>query len=478
MVNQLKRKRSGSPEAFAKRQLDGGEKGRPSTEQRIRGVAHQAEHPAGTENVLAATQPAAVGTASVTANDPEEAGNAISATDDHNDTEKVAGNDSDTEDVLEILDIPTPQHDPTYFDCIKGMQKEHIGIKNFAVKSKRKKQVPTSDPEDVRRLARLTPYLNFLEFRLEMNHRIFKESKVAATLALMNVPGFHFPADVAERAARLVAKWEEEDWSEDRAEADDQSTGPPQPQPQQASAPSSRGATSNNANEEAPAVQISIPGARDPLFGTNGIMHGVISTRNAVGRRVYMLNPRLPHQSSKVFGHNGLSVGQWFAMRFVALHHGAHGASQAGIHGSQATGAYSIVAGNSLYHEFDQDKGVIMYYSAPRAHENKDPHQLGPASSGSLALRASHASRKPVRVLRAAGGGQNQWLPRCGLRYDGLYEVAAIREKKNASGGLYEQFKLVRLGPNINGHEELKDIAKDSPSAEQAAAYRNLMDRD
>ncbi|KAK7977892.1 hypothetical protein PG988_005382 [Apiospora saccharicola] len=309
-----------------------------------------------------------------------------------------------------------------------------------------------------------------------MNHRIFKESKVAATLALMNTPGFHFPAGVAERAARLVAKWEDEDWSEDRAEPEDQ----PAAQQQQASTPAraTRGAASNNANEEAPAVEIKIPGARDPLFGTNGIMHGVISTRNAAGRRVYMLNPRLPHQSAKAFGHNGLSVGQWFPMRFVALHHGAHGASQAGIHGSQTTGAYSIVAGNSLYHEFDQDTGDTLYYSAPRAHENKDPRQLGPASSGSLALRVSHASRKPVRVLRAAGGGENQWLPRCGLRYDGLYRVAAVREKKNASGGLYEQFKLVRLGANINGDEELKDIAANSPSAAQAAAYRNLMDRD
>ena len=371
--------------------------------------------------------------ASVTANDPEEAGNAIPVTDDHNDAEQFVANDGDTEDVVEILDIPTPQYDPTHFDCIKGMQKEHIGIKNFAVKSKRKKQVPTSDPEDVRRLARLTPYLNFLEFKLEMNHRIFKESKVAATLALMNMPSFHFPADVAERAARLVAKWEDEDWSEDRAEPEDQSTGQQQQRPQ-ASASSTSDAASNKVNEEAPAVQIRVPGARDPLFGTNGIMYGVISTRNAADRRVYMLNPRLPHQSSKEFGHNGLSVGQWFPMRLVALHHGAHGASQAGIHGSQATGAYSIVAGNSLYHDFDQDTGDVLYYSAPRAHENKDPHQLGPASSGSLALRASHASRKPVRVLRAAGGGQNEWLPRCGLRYDGLYRVAAIREKKNASG--------------------------------------------
>ncbi|KAK7948588.1 YDG/SRA domain-containing protein [Apiospora aurea] len=356
------------------------------------------------------------------------------------------------------------------------MQKEHSGIRSFAVESKKKKQVPTGDPEDVRRLARFAPYLNFLEFKLEMNHRIFKESKVAATLALLNTPGFYFPADIAERAARLVAKWEDEDWSEpeDQPVAQQQA---PAPAPA-VDGPASN--NSNNANEEAPAVQIRVPSARDPLFGTNGIMHGVISTRNGAGRRVYMLNPRLPHQSSKEFGHNGLSVGQWFPMRLVALHHGAHGASQAGIYGNQKSGAFSIVAGNSTYHAFDQDQGDVLYYSAPRAHENKDPNRLAsPASSGSLALRASHSSRRPVRVLRSAGGGSssdNDWLPRCGLRYDGLYRVDAVREKKNASGGLYEQFKLVRLGANVNGDENLQEIARSSPSAAQAAAYRNLMD--
>ncbi|KAK8006751.1 ydg sra domain-containing protein [Apiospora marii] len=222
-----------------------------------------------------------------------------------------------------------------------------------------------------------------------------------------------------------------------------------------------KGATSNNANEEAPAVQISIPGARDPLFGTNGIMHGVISTRNAVGRRVYMLNPRLPHQSRRVFGHNGLSVGQWFAMwlRRPAPRR-VTGPAKPAFTEARPLAPTPLWRATRSTTSSTRTRASSCTYSAPRAHENKDPHQLGPASSGSLALRASHASRKPVRVLRAAGAAKISGCPGA------------------ASGGLYEQFKLVRLGPNINGHEELKDIAKDLPSAEQAAAYRNLMDRD
>ncbi|KAK8094174.1 hypothetical protein PG997_000859 [Apiospora hydei] len=464
MVNQLKRKRSGSPVALIRRPAGRGKQDKSHLEGLSRAVnrarvtekASMVEEPASTEKVLTTTHPEAAGTAPV-ASGPKAVDTSLPAswpegssqapeTEKKADTERAASSDSsDAEDVLEILEISVPQQDPTYYDCIKGIQKEHSGIRSFAVKSKKRKQVPTSDPEDVRRLARFAPYLNFLEFKLEMNHRIFKESKVAATLALLNTPGFYFPADIAERAARLVAKWEDEDWSEPEDQPVTQQQAP-------APAPAMNGTASNNnnANEEAPAVQIRVPSARDPLFGTNGIMHGVISTRNGAGRRVYMLNPRLPHQSSKEFGHNGLSVGQWFPMRLVALHHGAHGASQAGIYGSQKTGgAFSIVAGNSIYHAFDQDQGDVLYYSAPRAHENKDPNRLAsPASSGSLALRASHSSQRPVR------------------------------EKKNASGGLYEQFKLVRLGANANGQETLQEIARSSPSAAQAAAHRNWMDRD
>ncbi|KAK8107444.1 E3 ubiquitin-protein ligase UHRF1 [Apiospora kogelbergensis] len=412
MANQLKRKRSGSPVAIIRGLVVGDGREQIGQEKHVRADIRAKS------TKKASMVDEAPGTASPA--DPEE------------DT-AVAGQDA--EDVVDILDIPTARQ-----DCITSMQKEHLAIKNFAVKSKKKKQVPTSEPEDIRRLARFIPYLNFLEFKLEMNHRIFKESKVADTLALMNKPGFYFPADVAECAARLVAGWEDGDWNED----------PPEVQ-EEIPAPFTRNTAPNNAGEEAPAVQIKVPSARDPIFGTDGIMNGVISTRNSAGRKVHMLNPLLTHKPSKEFGHNGLQVGQWFPLRLVALHHGAHGASQAGIYASITAGAYSIVAGNSAYHHLDQDEGNTLYYSTPRSHENTDPNNVAAPSSGTLALRASASSGRPVRVLRAAGGGTNSWLPGCGIRYDGLYQVVAVRETKNVTGELYEQFKLVRLLESVNG---------------------------
>ncbi|KAK6824825.1 YDG/SRA domain-containing protein [Apiospora arundinis] len=464
MVNQLKRKRSGSPLVATKGRLVGDENGKSSQEQytraavraKLAGKSSRVDSQADTKKEPAASQQETSGFA------PEADGLAdtekVTAADGQDDTKKPTMHDSNGEGIINILDIPTaPQ------DCIKSMRKEHLGIKNFAVKSKKKEEVPTSDPEDMRRLSRFTPYLNFLEFRLDMTRRVFKESKVAETLALMNRPGFFFPPDIAERAARLIARWEDEDWSEDLPEVQEE-----------ISTSSTNGTASNNANEEAAAVEIRVPSARDPLFGTNGIMNGVIATRNPAGRKVHMLNPLLPHRSSKEFGHNGLQVGQWFPMRLVALHHGAHGASQAGIYGSINDGAYSIVAGNSIYHYLDRDEGTTLYYSAPHAHENKNPKEVAAPSNGTLALRASVSSTRPVRVLRAAGGGTNTWLPQYGIRYDGLYQVTEIRQTKNANGGLYEQFKLVRLPENVNGQESLENIICNSPSTEQIAAYRSL----
>jgi SAD/SRA domain-containing protein len=58
----------------------------------------------------------------------------------------------------------------------------------------------------------------------------------------------------------------------------------------------------------------------------------------------------------------------------------------------------------------------------------------------------SRQTRNLVRVLRSASsGGQNhKWLPRGGLRYDGLYQVVGQEIRKNKNDGAFYQFKLVR----------------------------------
>lgn len=59
--------------------------------------------------------------------------------------------------------------------------------------------------------------------------------------------------------------------------------------------------------------------------------------------RKYTLTDKSAAIPCNRFGHNGLTVGQWFPFRICALNAGAHGATQAGIAGSEKIGAFSIV---------------------------------------------------------------------------------------------------------------------------------------
>ena len=79
-------------------------------------------------------------------------------------------------------------------------------------------------------------------------------------------------------------------------------------------------------------------------------MHGVV-LKISSRRRDYILDSRYPKRDAKVFGHNGLDVGQWWPMQIVALFNGAHGSKIGGISGNSQTGAYSIVTSGGAYEE-------------------------------------------------------------------------------------------------------------------------------
>ena len=72
------------------------------------------------------------------------------------------------------------------------------------------------------------------------------------------------------------------------------------------------------------------------------IMPNIIFTE--VNRKGFRLANKALRITSNKFGHNGLTIGSWFAYRINALQVGAHGSSQGGIY-SDHYGAYSIVIG-------------------------------------------------------------------------------------------------------------------------------------
>jgi hypothetical protein len=103
------------------------------------------------------------------------------------------------------------------------------------------------------------------------------------------------------------------------------------------------------------------PSPDDPIYGTNGIMRGILrekgpnrkeyrfgtsdtfGTFEGVNILTQLLDPEFPRRSYRVFGHNGLSIGDWWPMQICALRDGAHGVKMGGIAGTADEGAISIV---------------------------------------------------------------------------------------------------------------------------------------
>ena len=143
---------------------------------------------------------------------------------------------------------------------------------------------------------------------------------------------YEFPDFLQEAAAAILAKVDEDlDIEEVVDEMPAASTSPP---------PTSNGKkrTKKAASQE-DSESHNLPALDDPRVQT--IMHNISLTKG--GRRVYRILDKSVARPCNVFGHNGLTVGQWWPYRICALRDGAHGATQGGIAGSVEIGAYSVV---------------------------------------------------------------------------------------------------------------------------------------
>ncbi|KAI5867476.1 PUA-like domain-containing protein [Durotheca rogersii] len=347
----------------------------------------------------------------------------------------------------------------------KQQQLQHMttqarNIVLLGVKSKRLGRVP--QPEDGPHIAALLKegrlHLQWLD-TVEMTPEIKAKTKPDTMLKhMLDDPAFHYPEDMKKRALALRERWESENWGEDAVVIDEDVVA----EDQELLSPVSATAA---ATEDASITEAQLPPQGHPIYGRRGIMNGIMIVRGASGRKTYRLNPEIPKRPAKVFGHNGIAPGTWFANQLVALHRGAHGARMGGISGSMNTGAHSIVVSDN-YDDLDDDRGDTLYYSGSNSHSNTDPTRPAPSSSGTKALKASLATGNPVRVLRSGGpqsSKKNPWLPDCGLRYDGLYRVVALRVRTNTNGGLYEQFVLQREP----GQASLDTLKRISPTKQQ-----------
>lgn len=301
-----------------------------------------------------------------------------------------------------------------------------------------------------------------------MTPAIRNQSHIDKALEILFDPKYKCPEDIATHARQIYDKFENEQWGAEYDDTADTGSEPDSTAPV-SSRPSGRPRGPAAAIHTDDMYQLArAPPPNHPIWGVKGIMHGFIIQPSQFRRFNYVLDPRYEGEkrSFKVFGHNGLTPGDWWPYQKVALFHGAHGHSMAGISGHPQQGAWSVVvSGNSKYEDQDRDLGETIWYSSDHSRDNVDPLRIVFRSNMTQSLRRSMSNRNPVRVLRSSGKGR--FAPSCGIRYDGLYLVVSVAERKNAKGGLYEQFKL-RRQPD---QRPLEEICQSFPTPRQISDF-------
>lgn len=168
----------------------------------------------------------------------------------------------------------------------------------------------------------------------------------------------------------------------------------------------------------------------------------------------------------------GIEVGMWWRFRFQASEVGLHTPLVAGIHGKENVGAYSIVF--SCSYDEDIDLGDQFYYTASGGKDSTNKCRVGGPQTKdqelkrcnkALALNCFAAFNdqkganaglewqkgKPVRVLRsgnARGASKRSlYLPKVGVRYDGIYKVVKYWPQTGESGFLVWRYLLRRDDP-------------------------------
>ena len=107
---------------------------------------------------------------------------------------------------------------------------------------------------------------------------------------------------------------------------------------------------------------------------------------------------------------------------------GVHRPLQAGISGSTAEGADSIVVSGG--YEDDRDYGDEITYTDHGGNDRQTGRQIAnqTLTRNNLALARNKAEGLPVRVVRGAHVG-SPYAPATGYRYDGLFFVADLLER-------------------------------------------------
>jgi putative restriction endonuclease len=145
----------------------------------------------------------------------------------------------------------------------------------------------------------------------------------------------------------------------------------------------------------------------------------------------------------RIFGHiDGIPVGVAFPDRRALLEAGVHRQLQAGIAGSAAEGADSIVVSGG--YEDDDDFGDLIIYTGQGGNDPATKRQVADQrlTLGNAALAESCRKGLPVRVIRGRNPG-SIYAPPSGFRYDGLYYIEEYWQAQGKSGFSIWRFRLI-----------------------------------
>ena len=144
-----------------------------------------------------------------------------------------------------------------------------------------------------------------------------------------------------------------------------------------------------------------------------------------------------------MFGHvPGVRLGDLFEDRVALSEAGVHRPRRAGIWGTQAEGAQSIIL-NCAFVD-DEDRGTEVVYTGSGGRHPRTGRQISDQTltRGNLALAVSARRGLPVRVSR--GAGERVWAPPAsGYRYDGLFRVTDYWDETGLDGYRIWRFRLV-----------------------------------
>lgn len=160
-----------------------------------------------------------------------------------------------------------------------------------------------------------------------------------------------------------------------------------------------------------------------------------------------------------------------FPSREAAYAAGVHRQGQAGIVGTAAAGAESVVVSGG--YEDDEDHGDFIIYTGHGGNDPGTRRQVADQSldaRGNAALVTSSLTGAPVRVVR--GPHSSPHAPSAGYRYDGLFRVESWWTQIGRSGFRICRYRLVKLTAELPA-EPGSDADRDAPTGTERPGRRS-----